>query len=68
MSKELPIDHRPYAALLISKVYFYIGELNEAVEFALMAENAFEKEPQGEFRETIIGAHQAGLAQENDLY
>ena len=56
MSKELPPDHRPYAALLISKVYFYIGELSEAVEFALTAGAAFEKEPQGEYKETIIGA------------
>jgi 26S proteasome regulatory subunit N2 len=55
LSKQLPPDHRPYAALLISKVYFYIGELSEAVEFALKAGEAFEKEHQGEFRETIIG-------------
>ncbi len=61
MSKELPPDHRPYAALLISKVYFYIGELSEAVEFALKAGGAFEKEPQGEFRETIIGVSRFSL-------
>ena len=55
ISKELPAEHRIYAALLISKTYFYLGELIEAVEFALRAGSVFEKEPQGEFRETIIG-------------
>ena len=52
---ELPIEHRPYAALLVAKVYYYIGELEEAVLFALKAGKTFEQEPQGEFRETIIG-------------
>ncbi|WWD20908.1 hypothetical protein CI109_105386 [Kwoniella shandongensis] len=55
VSKELPTDNRPYAALLISKIYFYMGYLDEAVEFALKAGVAFEKEQSGgEFRETII--------------
>lgn len=53
---EIPAEFRPLAALLVSKIYFYIGELNEAVEFALKAESAFEKEPSGEYKETIIGA------------
>lgn len=39
---------------MVSKVYFYIGELEEAVEFALKAGAAFEREQTGEFRETII--------------
>jgi 26S proteasome regulatory subunit N2 len=55
MSKELSAESRPLAALLISKTYFYIGEMSEAVEFALKAGSAFEKEPAGEYRETIIG-------------
>lgn len=54
ISKELPADSQPYAALLVSKVYFYVGELSEAVEFALRAGPAFEKEQQGEYKETII--------------
>nr|XP_019007714.1 26S proteasome regulatory subunit N2 [Kwoniella pini CBS 10737]OCF46495.1 26S proteasome regulatory subunit N2 [Kwoniella pini CBS 10737] len=54
MSKELPIESRPQAALLISKIYFYMGYLEEAVEFALKAGSSFEKEKEGEFRETII--------------
>nr|XP_019001495.1 26S proteasome regulatory subunit N2 [Kwoniella mangroviensis CBS 8507]OCF64956.1 26S proteasome regulatory subunit N2 [Kwoniella mangroviensis CBS 8507] len=54
MSKELPSESRPQAALLISKIYYYMGYLDEAVEFALKAGGAFEKEKEGEFRETII--------------
>lgn len=51
---ELPVDSRPLAALLCSKVFFYLGERDEAVEFALRAAAAFEKEPYAEFKETII--------------
>ncbi|WWC64974.1 uncharacterized protein I303_107588 [Kwoniella dejecticola CBS 10117] len=54
MSKELPQESRPQAALLISKIYYYMGYLEEAVEFALRAGASFEKEKEGEFRETII--------------
>jgi 26S proteasome regulatory subunit N2 len=55
LSGEIPSDYRPYAALLTSKTYFYIGIMNEAVEFALKAGKAFENEPTGEYKETIIG-------------
>ncbi|CAK9783205.1 26S proteasome regulatory complex, non-ATPase subcomplex, Rpn2/Psmd1 subunit [Cutaneotrichosporon oleaginosum] len=51
---ELAPESRPLAALLCSKVYFFLGERDEAVEFALRAAAAFEKEPYGEFKETII--------------
>jgi 26S proteasome regulatory subunit N2 len=34
-SGEVPSEIRPFAALLTSKTYFYIGVLSEAVEFAL---------------------------------
>ncbi|WVR08800.1 hypothetical protein IAU60_005858 [Kwoniella sp. DSM 27419] len=54
MSKELSPESRPFAALLISKIYFYMGFLDESVEFALKAGAAFEKEQSGEFRETVI--------------
>lgn len=55
-SSELPAEHRPYAALLLSKLYHYIGQDDEAVEFALQAGEAFERELPGEYRDTIIGA------------
>jgi 26S proteasome regulatory subunit N2 len=54
-SQELPSQYQPYAALLLSKIYHYIGQDEEAVEFALRAGSAFEKEVQGEYRDTIIG-------------
>lgn len=52
---DLTPEHAEYAALLCSKVYFYIGYYDEAVSFALKAGQAFGKEPQGEYKETIIG-------------
>nr|ODN99779.1 26S proteasome regulatory subunit N2 [Cryptococcus depauperatus CBS 7855] len=54
LSKELAAESRPFAALLISKIYFYMGFQDEAVEFALKAGTAFERELEGEYRETII--------------
>ncbi|AFR98402.2 26S proteasome regulatory subunit N2 [Cryptococcus neoformans C23] len=54
LSKELAPENRPFAALLISKIYFYMGFQDEAVEFALKAGVAFGKESEGEYRETII--------------
>lgn len=53
-ANELPSEHQPYAALLLSKLYHYIGQYDEAVEFALRAGEAFEREQPGEYRETII--------------
>lgn len=55
MSQELPQNAKPQASLLISKVYFYMNIQDEAVEFALQAGSAFQAEPEGEYRETIIG-------------
>ncbi len=54
MSSELPNNAKPLASLLISKVYFYMNIQDEAVEFALSAGSAFQQEPEGEYRETII--------------
>jgi 26S proteasome regulatory subunit N2 len=56
ISKELPAEERPYAALLVSKIYHYIGLVPDSVDFALKAGVAFEKEPAGEYRDAIIGA------------
>ncbi|WVQ77147.1 hypothetical protein IAR50_006830 [Cryptococcus sp. DSM 104548] len=54
LSKELSTEDRPSAALLISKIYFYMGFQDEAVEFALKAGSTFEKESEGEYKETIV--------------
>ncbi|KAL7420934.1 proteasome regulatory particle base subunit [Cryptotrichosporon argae] len=53
-SGELPPAGQPLAALLCSKVYFYLGERDEAVEFALRAAGVFGEEPQSEYKETIV--------------
>ena len=59
-SDELPRDARDAAALLASKVYYYLGEYDEALSFALNAGTAFEAEgvaPGGEeYVETVICA------------
>ncbi|RDB29217.1 26S proteasome non-ATPase regulatory subunit 1 A [Hypsizygus marmoreus] len=55
---ELPKDARNSAALLASKVYYFLGEYDEALSFALGAGSAFEAETRiygsEEFVETVI--------------
>ncbi|EJD55629.1 26S proteasome regulatory complex, non-ATPase subcomplex, Rpn2/Psmd1 subunit [Auricularia subglabra TFB-10046 SS5] len=57
-SDDLPRDARDLAALLVSKVYFYLGEYDEALSFALGAGRAFEAESRNpsaaEFIETVV--------------
>lgn len=57
-SKELSQDTRSSAALLASKVYYYLEEYDEALSFALGAGNAFETDSRTpgseEYVETII--------------
>ncbi|EIW86814.1 26S proteasome regulatory complex non-ATPase subcomplex Rpn2 Psmd1 subunit [Coniophora puteana RWD-64-598 SS2] len=57
-SEELPRDARDSAALLASKVYYYLGEYDEALSFALGAGNAFQSEirtvASAEYAETVI--------------
>lgn len=59
-SDELPQDARDAAALLASKVYYYLGEYDEALSFALNAGTAFETEGitpgAEEYVETVICA------------
>ncbi|KAF8640759.1 hypothetical protein AX17_000409 [Amanita inopinata Kibby_2008] len=55
---ELPKEARDVAALLASKVYYYLGEYDEALSFALGAGTAFEAENRvygsEEFIETVV--------------
>ena len=55
---ELPKEARDFAALLASKVYYFLGEYDESLSFALGAGKAFEEETykQGleEYMETIV--------------
>ncbi|KAF8331501.1 26S proteasome regulatory complex, non-ATPase subcomplex, Rpn2/Psmd1 subunit [Cantharellus anzutake] len=57
-SRELSKDARDLAALIASKVYYYLGEYDEALSFALGAGNAFETErdveSSEEYVETIV--------------
>ena len=57
-SEELSRDARDSAALLASKVYYYLGEYDEALSFALAAGSAFEAAAAtpgaGEYVETVI--------------
>ena len=59
-SDELPQDARDAAALLASKVYYHLGEYDEALSFALNAGSAFETEGvtpgAEEYVETVICA------------
>ncbi len=55
---ELPKDARDQAALLASKVYYYLGEYDDALAFALGAGKAFNDEARTtgseEYVETIV--------------
>lgn len=57
-TSDLPKESRDLAALLASKVYYFLGEYDEALSFALGAESAFEAETQTpgqeEYVETVI--------------
>lgn len=57
-SDELPQDARNLAALVASKVYYYLAEYDEALSFALVAGPAFEAERHAtgaeEYIETVI--------------
>lgn len=61
-SPDLPIDARNSAALLASKVYYYLEEYDEALTFALGAGSAFQPDSSipgdDEYIETLIcGRH-----------
>jgi len=57
-SDELAKESRDSAALLASKVYYFLGEYDEALSFALGAGNAFEAETRAygseEYVETVV--------------
>ncbi|KAI0778468.1 26S proteasome regulatory complex non-ATPase subcomplex Rpn2/Psmd1 subunit [Trametes elegans] len=57
-SEELPQDAHDQAALLASKVYYYLGEYDEALSFALGAGSAFEADSRTpgteEYVETVV--------------
>ena len=62
---DIPIETRNLAALLASKVYYFLGEYDEALAFALGAGSAFQVEfasPEfQEYIETITCDHSCPL-------
>lgn len=57
-SSHLSPESRNLASLLCSKIYFYLGAINDAVNAALNAGDAFTRDSSagtGEYKETIIG-------------
>jgi hypothetical protein len=52
-------SQKKLAALLLSKVYYYLGEFNAAVEYALGAEDLFDlnKSQSSQYIDTIIGIY-----------
>jgi 26S proteasome regulatory subunit N2 len=64
-SDDFPKEARHSAALLASKVYYFLGEYDEALSFALGAGSAFQAEARahgsGEYVETVICECQAVL-------
>jgi len=69
-SDELPKEARDVAALLASKVYYYLGEYDESLSFALGAGSAFEAEARAhgsaEYVETVVCAS-IQLSRDDDL-
>lgn len=57
-SDDLPKEARDSAALLASKVYYFLGEYDEALSFALGAGSAFQAESRApgaeEYIETVV--------------
>jgi len=55
---NLPSDARDLAALVVSKVYYYLGEYEEALSFALSAGQAFNAQTRSpnaeEYVETVV--------------
>ncbi len=57
-SEQLPQEAHDSAALLASKVYYYLGDYEEALSFALGAGSAFENDTRSpgteEYVETVV--------------
>ena len=45
---------RPLAALVASKVYYYLGELSDSLSFALGAKDLFDVDEGSEYVETLL--------------
>lgn len=48
-------DQRQLAALVASKVFFYLGELNDALSYALGAGALFDVSDDSDYAQTLLG-------------
>lgn len=54
LSEQPKFSARQLASIVVSKVYFHLGKLNDAMSYALAAQNAFDLNAHDEFSHTII--------------
>ncbi|KAA3669946.1 26S proteasome regulatory subunit N2, partial [Paragonimus westermani] len=54
LHEDVNFGHNKLAAILASKVYYHLAEYEDALHFALCAEELFDLNSQSEFVETII--------------
>ncbi|PWA83869.1 26S proteasome non-ATPase regulatory subunit 1 [Artemisia annua] len=52
-------EHRQLAALLVSKVLYYLGELKESLSYALKAGNLFDVSEESDYVHTLLGKNKA---------
>lgn len=55
LHEDVNFECNKLAALLASKVYYHMAEYDDALHFALCAEELFDLNSNSEFVETIIG-------------
>jgi 26S proteasome regulatory subunit N2 len=55
LCEDESFSERELAALVVSKVYYHLGEYNESMAFALSAGKLFNIDRPGEYEDTIIG-------------
>jgi 26S proteasome regulatory subunit N2 len=54
LCEDESFPERELAALVVSKVYYQLGEYNESMVFALSAGKLFKIDKPGEYEDTII--------------
>ena len=54
--EDASFGDRKLAALVASRLYYHLGDLDDALTFALGAEELFDFSSGGQFEQTIIGA------------
>lgn len=60
-SSSLPLNVRELAALVVSKLYYHLGALDESLAFALRAGTLFDLSQRNEYVNTVVGASLFGI-------